>query len=142
MILVVFHTAGINEKKKDIYHEKNNNNKIFDAVGWKSYCSRLWSWAQGAGRWATRRVRAGRAGRARQTSVSGRAGAGGRAGAHGVQAGTAWACADGLAGPDRQGTGARGRAVGKAWTRGGARQALARAAGERAAGRGKQARGP
>ena len=48
MILVVFHTAGI-KKKKDIYHEKKKN---FDAVGLKSYCSRLWSRALGAGRWA------------------------------------------------------------------------------------------
>ena len=48
VILVVFHTAGINEKKKYIYHEKKK--KIFDAVGWTSYCSRLWSWALGAGR--------------------------------------------------------------------------------------------
>ena len=76
-------------KKKNIFIMKK---KIFffDAVGWKSYCSRLWSWAQGAGRWAARRVRAGRAW---QASVSGRgaqgrgacrlAGAGGRPGAQG-----------------------------------------------------------
>ena len=61
--------------------------KNFGAVGWKSYCSRLWSWAgagraggargaqagraarrrgarRAGGRWAS--VRAGRAGRARQ----------------------------------------------------------------------------
>ena len=37
MILVVFHTAGINEKKNYIYHGKKNNN--FSAVGWKSYCN-------------------------------------------------------------------------------------------------------
>ena len=62
--------------------------KKFDAVGWKSYCSRLYGgagrwglgagrWVLGAGRWAARRVRAGRAGPARLVSVSGR-------GAHGA----------------------------------------------------------
>ena len=44
MIFVVFHTAGINEKKYIIIMKK----KKFDAVGWKSYCSRLYC---GAGRW-------------------------------------------------------------------------------------------
>ena len=35
MILVVFHTAGINEKKIFIMKKIKN----FGAVGWKSYCN-------------------------------------------------------------------------------------------------------
>ena len=89
--------------------------------------------ALGAGRWAARRVRAGRAGRGLQASVSGRAGAGGRAGAQGrVECRRAW---HGRARTDEQGV------TGEARTRGGALQALTRGVGERAAGRGRQARG-
>ena len=46
-------------EKKNYFNEKK---KIFDAVGWKSYCSRLGRWALGRwgaqawalGRWAGR----------------------------------------------------------------------------------------
>ena len=38
MILVVFHTAGINEKKY-IFIMKKKKNKFFGAVGWESYCN-------------------------------------------------------------------------------------------------------
>ena len=63
VILVVFHTAGFNEKKKrDIYHEKKKKKIFFlDAVGWKPYCSRLGRWVLGrlAGRWGAGRGRWG-----------------------------------------------------------------------------------
>ena len=75
MILVVFHTVGINEKKKLFIMKKKKY--FFGAVGWKSYCSRLWSWA-GAGRWARRWAR--------------RARAGGRAGRAGRRRGPGLAC--------------------------------------------------
>ena len=42
---MIFHTAGNKEKKIFIM---NNEKKKIDAVGWKSYCSRLYC---GAGRW-------------------------------------------------------------------------------------------
>ena len=63
------------KKKKIIYHEKKNI--FFGAVGLKSYCSRLWSWA-GARRWARRWAR--------------RARAGGRAGRVGRRRGAGLAC--------------------------------------------------
>ena len=43
-----FSIAGNNWKKKINYNEKRKKKKNFDAVGWKSYCSRLYC---GAGRW-------------------------------------------------------------------------------------------
>ena len=130
MILVVFHTAGFNEKKKrDIYHEKKNKikKKFLDAVGWKPYCSRLgrralgrlagrwgagrgrWGSGLGAGRWLgvqARRQQAwqqalGRAARAR-ACADGRAG---RADARG----RARQAGHGRAGGARTGAGARGR---------------------------------
>ena len=45
------------KKKKKIFIMKKKK-KNFDAVGWKAYCSRLWSWALGAAG-----ARAGGAGR-------------------------------------------------------------------------------
>ena len=47
-------------KKKNLFIMKKNI-YIFGAVGWKSYCSRLWSWA-GAGRAGRAGGRAGRTG--------------------------------------------------------------------------------
>ena len=43
---MIFHTAGNKEKK--IFIMNNEKKKYFDAVSWKSYCSRLYC---GAGRW-------------------------------------------------------------------------------------------
>ena len=101
---MIFHTAG--NKEKNIFIKNNEKKKKFDAVGWKSCCSRLYCgagpWqALGARGWADcaqqalgeracwacqaraaggreRAWRAGRAG-ARRASVLGRTGAGGRA---------------------------------------------------------------
>ena len=78
----------------------NNEKKKFDAIGWKSYCSRLCCGTARSRRWAS--VRAGRARRARQLG----AGAGERQGA-GRAAGR-WA-------RGRQALGARGARGLGAW---------------------------
>ena len=69
MILVVFHTAGINEKIY-IYLSLKKKNKFFGAVGWESYCNTNMMYCdsgQAAG-WAlgvlALGAQAGRAGRA------------------------------------------------------------------------------
>ena len=120
-------------KKKKIFIMKKKI--FFDAVGWKSYCSRLWSWARHRARgWAdcAQQALGERACWTCQARAAGgleRAWRAGRAGAHRA------AGARALAG-ERQ-LGARqgaGRAAGR-WARGralGARQAGAgRAAGRR-----------
>ena len=138
MILLVFHTAGINEKKKYNYHEK-----IFFGTepGWATaQVSLRLGWALGAGR-----AGAGRAGTARARGAralgrqalgrqalgrqalgpAGRAGSGrhGRAERRRSRAGsgTAWRVGS-WAGAHTAG---RSRCADMAWTRRGARQAQA-----------------
>ena len=118
------------KKKKDIYHEKKII-IIFDAVGWKSYCSRLWSWARHRARgWADcaqqalgeracwtckaraaggleRAWRAGRAGARRAAGALALEGARALAGERARTSGS-WACGRALGA--RQGA---GRAVGR-----------------------------
>ena len=139
---MIFHTAGNKEKKIFIM---NNEKKKIDAVGWKSYCSRLYCgagrcrrWARVAGRTARSRrwasVRVGRARRARQAGVSGH-------GAQGVLGRAGRACW-GAQGGRRTGAGGRGRARGERQlgAGAGARQGARRAASRRWA-RGRQALG-
>ena len=81
MILVVFHTAGINEKKKYNFHEKKN---FGTEPGWATaQVSLRLGWALGAGR-----AGAGRAGTAQAAWARGR-GAQGRWGGRRMGAGAA-----------------------------------------------------
>ena len=106
MILVVFHTAGINEKKNILIMKK----KIFGTeLGWATaQVSLRLGWALGAGR-----AGAGRAG----TALA------------------AWARGRGAHGRGAHGRGAHGRWGGRRWGALGAAGIGARSAGERASGR-------
>ena len=136
MILVVFHTAGINEKKKIIIMKKNN---FVTKPGWATaQVSLRLGWALGAGR-----AGAGRAGTAQATWARGRGAqerwGGRRAGAGAAGAGAAGAGAR-RARWERQAW-ARGEQASALLERHGMARGARRQLGRRAHSRAQQARG-
>ena len=133
---MIFHTAGNKEKKIFIMNKKQ---KLFDAVGWKSYCNtkkccivELGVLALGAGR-----AGAGRAGRARVLGVQGARGRWECVGRHGRRRATAGGSAAAGRVSVRGHADGRGRTVGRA----GGRRADGRQRRARRAQKGLQARG-